>query len=153
MVYSWKEASRIKADAQIAGEMCEELERTVGLTPKSLVDANRDKTAPLHDEFEWNNDIAADKYRETQAQYIIRMLCVGTENKEKQPSRAFYSIVQGDHKYESLSVIVESDDKAKKLLQAAYKELMAFKQKYESLAELIPVFDIIDEVTQNIGER
>lgn len=154
MVYSWKEAARIKADAQVAGEMCEKLEKTIGLSPQSLVDANRDEYAPLHGEFEWNDDIAAERYRETQASYIIRMLCVKSERKEEQPMRAFYSIAQeNDRKYESLSVIVESENKTKKLLQTAYKELMAFKQKYESLAELIPVFNVIDEVTQNTGER
>lgn len=41
MVYEWKEAAQIKADAQKAGEMLENLEKTVGLTPKNLVEANR----------------------------------------------------------------------------------------------------------------
>ena len=51
-------------------------------------------------------------------------------------------------KYESLEVIVASEDKASKLLQAAYKELLAFKHKYETLAELKLVFDAVDEVTR-----
>ena len=151
MVYSWKPTSRIKADAQKAGEMCEELERTVGLTPQTLLDANRQEGTLLHDEFEWNDEIAAEAYRETQARYIIRNLCVASVSEEKQPTRAFYSIVQEEEigrKYESLDVIVASEDKASKLLQAAQKELLAFKHKYETLAELKAVFDAIDGVTQ-----
>lgn len=69
MVYEWKEAAQIKADAQKAGEMLENLEKTVGLTPKNLVEASRDESAPLHNEFEWNDTKAAEKYRETQAGY------------------------------------------------------------------------------------
>ena len=46
MVYGWKTASYIKADANIAGKQCEELEKTVGLTAKNLLDANRDESAP-----------------------------------------------------------------------------------------------------------
>lgn len=34
MVYKWKSASRIKCDAQIAGEFLSNIEDTVGLTPK-----------------------------------------------------------------------------------------------------------------------
>lgn len=63
MVYEWKEAAQIKADAQKAGEMLENLEKTVGITPKNLVEANRDESAPLHNEFEWNDTKAAEKYR------------------------------------------------------------------------------------------
>lgn len=61
MVYEWKEAAQIKADAQKAGEMLENLEKTVGITPKNLVEANRDESAPLHNEFEWNDTKAAEK--------------------------------------------------------------------------------------------
>lgn len=60
MVYEWKEAAQIKADAQKAGEMLEILEKTVGITPKNLVEANRDESAPLHNEFEWNDTKAAE---------------------------------------------------------------------------------------------
>lgn len=83
MVYEWKEAAQIKADAQKAGEMLEILEKTVGITPKNLVEANRDESAPLHNEFEWNDTKAAEKYRETQAGYIIRNICIVRESEEK----------------------------------------------------------------------
>ena len=72
MIYSWKPTARIKADAQKTGEMCRELENTVGLTPKTLLEANREEGTLLHNEFEWNNDTAAEAYRETQTRDIIR---------------------------------------------------------------------------------
>ena len=62
--------------------MLENLEKTVGITPKNLVEANRDESAPLHNEFEWNDTKAAEKYRETQAGYIIRNICVVRKRRE-----------------------------------------------------------------------
>ena len=55
MVYKWKDAARIKSDAQTAGEICEKLEKNGGLTAKRLVDESRPEDAPLHKEFEWND--------------------------------------------------------------------------------------------------
>jgi hypothetical protein len=147
MVYEWKEAAQIKADAQKAGEMLENLEKTVGNTPKNLVEANRDESAPLHNEFEWNDTKAAEKYRETQAGYIIRNICIVRESEEKPPVRAFYSVTTDEErKYESLNVIIKSEDKTKKLLESALRELIAFKAKYSMLSEIANVIKAIDEV-------
>ena len=151
MVYEWKEAAQIKADAQKAGEMLENLEKTVGITPKNLVEANRDESAPLHNEFEWNDTKAAEKYRETQAGYIIRNICVVRESEEKPPVRAFYSVTTDEErKYESLNVIIKNEDKTKKLLESALRELIAFKAKYSMLSEIANVIKAIDEVQCNI---
>ena len=97
MIYQWKSASRIKTNAQTAGEICENLERTVGLTAKNLLEVSRPEDAPLHNEFEWNDSVAAEKYRENQARYIIRMLCVAPEKEDKPPVRAFSRSHQSSH--------------------------------------------------------
>lgn len=149
MIYSWKPTARIKADAQKTGEMCRELENTVGLTPKTLLEANREEGTLLHDEFEWNNDIAAEAYRETQARYIIRNLCATVEPSEKTPARAFFPIVcesSTTKNYESIDVILKSEDKSKELFNNAMKELNAFKAKYKQLTELQSVFEAIDQI-------
>jgi hypothetical protein len=63
MVYKWKDAARLKTDAQTAGEICEKLEKNGGLTAKRLADESRPEDAPLHKEFEWNDATAAEAYR------------------------------------------------------------------------------------------
>ena len=63
-MYEFKKGSRINVDANIAGAMCEQLENSIGLTPKNLLDANRDEKAPLHNCFEWDDTEAAERYRE-----------------------------------------------------------------------------------------
>lgn len=146
MVYQWKKASYIKADANVAGQMCEQLEQTVGLTAKSLLDANRPKEAPLHGEFEWDDSKAAEQYREQQARHIINCLCVKPERSDQEPVRAFFTISQPS--YENISVILQSAEKHSSLLDLALKELNAFKAKYNTLAQLEPVFEAIDKCTR-----
>ena len=143
MVYQFKRGSHIKADAQTAGEMCEKLEKTVGLTPENLLDANREENAPLHDAFEWRDDVAAEKYRVHQAGHIIRCLCVVSESEQRQePVRAFFKFQEADS-YESTAVIIQRADGHAQLLALARKELEAFVKKYKLLEELAPVMQAI----------
>lgn len=144
MIYQWKEASRIKADAQKAGEVCENLEKTVGLTSKTLLDASRPEEAPLHKEFEWNDSKAAEKYREEQAGHIIRCLCVKPEKVHSEPVRAYFKVEQ--QTYSSIVKIQANAEKMSCLLDIAKKELEAFEKKYRQLKELDSVFRAIKEV-------
>lgn len=148
MVYEWKTASYIKVDANVAGKQCEQLEKTVGLTPKNLLDANRDESAPLHNEFEWQDDIAAEKYREGQARHIIACLCVRAETtagEQSEPVRAFLKI-EPESEYQSINVILQSADSHVAMLSMALRELEAFRKKYKALAELKPLFDVIEDI-------
>lgn len=148
MVYQWKSASHIKANANEAGAMCERLERTVGLTPANLLDANRANDAPLHNEFEWDDAIAAEEYRLQQARHIISCLCVKSEEDKthNEPIRAFFKIEPACSEYESLQVILSTEDKYKSMLKTAAAELKAFQKKYQALKELKPLFDVISEM-------
>ena len=148
MVYEWKTASYIKVDANVAGKQCEELEKTVGLTAKNLLDANRDENAPLHNEFEWQDDIAAERYRENQARHIIACLCVRAETttgEQSEPVRAFLK-TEPESEYQSLNVILQSADSHSAMLATALKELKAFQNKYKMLSELKPLFDVMEDI-------
>lgn len=145
MVYQWKPTSQIKADAQEAGNVCEELERTVGLTAQNLLNASRPEDAPLHGEFEWDDTVAAEAYRETQAQYIIRMLCIAPDEEHKEPVRAYF-VTERAKEYDSVNVILQDVNKRTALLDMALKELTAFKKKYSVLSELADVFAVIEGI-------
>lgn len=149
MVYQWNKAARIRADAQKAGEVCEMLEQTVGLTAKNLLEASRPEDAPLHSEFEWDDAIAAEAYREEQARYIIRSLCVKPTEEKNEPIRAFFNVSQV--KYENIATIVSDSEKKASLLSAALKELQAFRKKYHNLEKLSPVFRAIDIIEKKAG--
>src|SRR5262245_40933442 len=46
------------------------------LTPRMVVEAAKAKAHPLHDEFEWDDSVAAQKYREDQARELIRYVTI-----------------------------------------------------------------------------
>ena len=145
MVYKWKDAARIKTDAQTAGEICERLERNGGLTAKRLVDESRPEDAPLHKEFEWDDPTAAEAYREEQARYIIRSLLVQQEETKNEVVRAFFPMAE-QKVFESLPVILSDAKKTNALLDMALRELKAFELKYYTLSQLSPVFEAIKAI-------
>ena len=67
MIYKWKVAGLMPVDAQTAGEELNRIYTKNGaLNPADIVDESRPEDAPLHDCFEWRDDVAAEKYREQQ---------------------------------------------------------------------------------------
>lgn len=147
MVYQWKRGSRIKADAQTAGEVCQRLESAGRLTPVDLVEESRPENAPLHGAFEWNDTIAAEKYRETQAGHIIR--CLVTVGEESEPiTRSFVSITVGDSAgtYMETRKALINPVTRDSVLKKALEELRSFERKYRDLSELADVLAAIREV-------
>lgn len=149
MVYKYAPGSRIKTDPNITGRMCEELERSeAGLTAQTLLDANRPKSAPLHNEFEWDNKKAAEAYRLDQARYILRsLIIVPDEEKPKETVRAVFTVQ--DSKYESIDVILKNDEKRSALFTIALRELKAIERKYSTISELAPVWFALDTVERS----
>ncbi len=156
----------LKTKPQIVGEVCQSLEQKGKLTPKDLVNASRDKNAPLHNEFEWRNSIAAEKYREVQAGYIIRSVAVkltslpqeittlNLQITESKDSVRFYHAIGENRKgYENLNTISSDEEKCSRLLNLCLKDIATFKEKYEILRSVLPeLFKIIDKTLSSEGE-
>lgn len=152
MVYQWKSGSCIKANPQAAGEQMEMLaESEEGLTAESLLEANKPKNAPLHNEYEWSNAKAALAWRLQQSRHLMNSIVTvqveeSQTEEQTEPTivRAFFPT--GQKLYEPLHVIVKEQSKYEKLLETAYRELRSFKKKYETLKELHPVFDAMEGI-------
>ena len=120
-------------------------------TKEQIVEKARDVNSEMHDLFEWNDTIAAERYRLVQAGSLMRNLkirYVGL-NEEKAPEdmkpitvRAFYNL-PGVTGYTRINVIMDDETKYQNLLEQARNELERFKAKYIMLTELKPIFDLI----------
>lgn len=148
MAYSYSYgnvASLFKNPAEVAGVVCQKLaDSETGLTPKALVDASRDVNAPLHNEFEWDDTIAAEKYREEQARCIIRhLIIIRTDIQEirKNKDRSFVSTGENDKAYVPLDKALSNEVWKNNLLKAAKADMKTFIYKYNRLAELTGVID------------
>lgn len=65
-----------------------------GLTERVIVDAASDPASPLHDQFQWDNDIAADGFRVVQARLLINRVKLHiSEGETVKVMPAFVSIV------------------------------------------------------------
>ena len=148
MIYDWKRQMPVKA--QVAGEHLESLERKHGaITPRLIVNDARPTSALLHNCFEWNESVAAEKYRESQASYMLRNLVTVSvaQSQEQSEIRAFVNVVtDDDSKYVSVSTAMGDDDMRKQVLKNALSELAAFKKKYGQLSELADIFAAVDQL-------
>lgn len=148
MIYEIKTGARLPVSAQIAGEECARLESEGRLTPHNLVEESRPEDAPLHNCFEWDDSIAAEKWRTTQAAYIIRSVEVTIE-KSNEPTRAFVATVSdGKREYQSIGYVLRDTSSREYLLEQAKRELASFRRKYQNLFELSQVFEAIDEIAE-----
>src|SRR5262245_47721303 len=87
-----------KANPQKIGE---ELDRIASsnkgkLTPRDVVTAAKNPRNILHKHFDWEDKQAAEKWRLSQAQEIIRCIRVEDERTEDGTARAFISIAEED---------------------------------------------------------
>ena len=147
MVYEWKTGSRHKVSAAVAAEVMDRLAEENRLNAPDLVNESRPEYAPLHPEFEWDDSVAAEKWREEQASALIRHLVVRIEaNDQEYPTRQYFMVQKELNTYEPIQVILKDEDKTAMLLEQAKRELQAFKAKYAGLKELADVIKAIDNV-------
>ena len=122
------------------------------LTAKSVVDENREKAAPLHSCFEWDDAVAAERYREKQAGDMIRCLVTIRESESDGGPVVVRALVKTTEKYEPITVAIKSEEKYAVLLQDALNDAKWFMQKHAQLVELKNVFEAIREFESKIKE-
>lgn len=150
--YSYKVKGLVNAPAQQVGELLEDLQNSPnGLTPAAVVNASREEGTLLHDEFEWDDAIAGEKYRLQQASNIIRNVVVirestDQEEREQNRDRAFVVTPGGKSAYVTLSAALSNDVWHEHLLKDAHRDMESFIAKYRRLEEL-------SDIVQTMSER
>lgn len=148
LVYKWKIDGVWKQDANIVGNELKILADNNDLSPESVLETARDEDSPLHDLFEWDDRIAAEKYRLSQARRIIQQIVLVNDhpNAETRELRAFVTESRSDGHYQLITTVVEDPDTYEVLLKRAKFELQMFRDKYKAILELKELFDEIDKV-------
>lgn len=141
MQAEWRIKGIYKADAQKVADEIGNKE----ITPEEVLEMAKDENSELHKCFEWNNDIAAEKYRLQQARAIIINLVYKTDKKTEQPIRMF-QITTKKSTYQPTRQFLVQEDEYQNLLKRAKSELEAFKKKYHTLTELELVFEAMEMI-------
>ena len=142
MQAEWKIKGLFKADAQrVADEIGEN-----SITPERVLEkARNDENSELHKCFEWNDGIAAEKYRLIQARKIIINLAYVPKEKTDESVRCF-QITREKSVYMPTKQFLVNNDEYQDLLKRAKVELESFKRRYATLSELETVFEAIESI-------
>lgn len=117
-------------------------------TPQQIVEKARDPQSELHKCFEWDDTIAAERWRKYQARQICCHLIIkenqddNIDGKEHVPLRFVYN--NDGKSYKTVQTIFRNEDEYKKLLISCQGELNAIKRKYSMLSEFDAIWELIN---------
>lgn len=149
--YSWKYP--IKADAQEIGEELETLveENDGRLTKEAVVERARNPASPLHPLIEWDNEVAAKKFRNLQAAYIVRNIVfvepapTGQDEARVMSIRSFFNVIEeGERFYSPIRVVIANEVQREYAIREIYRGLAAWRRKSESFPEFEAIHQVID---------
>ena len=132
-------------------------ERNGGLLrPQTVVDEARPEDSPLHNVFEWDDGVAAEKYRLDQAQRLIRSFRITKQDSSGReievPVFVGVSIDRTNGKAENPYRLIESIQNCPDLMEVAVKDaldqLEGIRNRHSHLTELRDVWDAIDRHTR-----
>lgn len=115
------------------------------VTPQQIVEAAKEESSELHKCFEWDDTVAAQKYRVFQARQVVCNLIIAKpEDKPEAPTVRYFHKTETGAGYKPATFVFKVDSEYQNLLQRAWSELRAFKAKYSCLKELDEILALID---------
>ena len=133
--------------AQVYGEFLWQIREENGdtLSPHTVVEKAKPRTSPIHDFFEWNNGVAAEKYRIWQARNLIgRIEIVVESDGEKDQIRAFHNITVKETEdgrergYVTITDIKQNQEYLEIVLENALNEIKSWQKRYSQYKRLRP---------------
>ena len=167
--YSWRSGYNYKVSAETVGGVLKEIEESEGeVTSKSFLEYSRPEDSVTHSMFEWDDTVAAEKFRLYQSGRIINQLAIeivyegdsdpkNVEVKlESEPRRqivsAYVNVLPKSAKasasFINTASALEDSRYRRQVLANAMSELKAFRGKYGTLKELSAVIHEIDKLDE-----
>jgi hypothetical protein len=135
------------------------------INPIQVVEYARNPNTLLHKKFEWEDSVAAEKYRVWQARKIIslELIVIKEDINGKMQAftdvheeggrivRAFISLAddrrsEDERGYRSVIDVMSDEQLREKMLEEARNDMRLFRRKYESLSALSKVFEAMSQV-------
>lgn len=114
------------------------------LTPALVVDVARQDDHPLHARFEWNDTVAAERYRREQAHRLIRSVRVNYRSAKTQSTisiRAFHAVPRVDDSgkqkfnYVPTETVINDPIVSRLILADMERDWQALKRRWEEFEE------------------
>lgn len=124
------------------------LETDGRITPDVVLDAARDPASALHDQFEWDDSVAAHKHRLGQARQLIRNVEVHvTINRVRTGAVAYIRDPESEHRtqgYISVRKARSDEELARQAVDAEFEAAAARLRRARDLAVVLGLADEID---------
>lgn len=148
-------------EAAFVGKELESLFSRVGrpLQAEDIVNAARSRRSPLHKYFEWDDSIAAERYRQVQARQLLHYFEIEIiETGQRAPAYVHLEVRGGAEDglnggYHAILDVMSDGQKRRILLAKALIELDAWKARYAALSELERIFAAIDRTRRTVALR
>lgn len=159
MVYKASPGSQLTdEDAMLLGRRFERLARRGPLTAARVVDDARPESSPIHGYFEWDDQQAAEAYREEQARYLLRSIVV-VPAPNKEPIRAFHVVtVRTDEKdpgqrgYLHIDQVAQEPALLAQVIEAERRVLEGARRRLSQYQQLAPVAISIEQAIGQLSQ-
>ena len=149
----------VPESAQQVGDELERIRNKFGgeLKPRDVVNEQRPKKAKFHKCFEWDDNAAADKYRDQQARLLIQSVKVVYQdsNGEEQSVRAWSSIRNEDRKtvYVPTLDAMTDEQQSREIIQAAVNSLVSWRKRWSDLNTCLNAVGKVDEAIADLQSK
>lgn len=150
--YRWRNGASFRQKfAPIFAEELDEIQARLGHAPTAaeIIDDARSSRSRIHDAFEWDDEVAAEKFRRAQASAAVSALTTkivfqenGKAMETWMPARIVVrdgSCFQGG-RHERLSDVMADPEKRRRALENVANRLLAMQQRHSWLTEFSGVF-------------
>jgi tRNA A37 N6-isopentenylltransferase MiaA len=126
------------------------------LRPEDVVKAARSKRHPLHKEFIWDDEEAAERYRMERARYIIRSLeVVVTKSNRKGEKESTVTLKQytslgtgaaddADSRFHDTQEALSDEELRKQVMLKIWRQLINLKRQYKDYQEFAEVWAAVE---------
>jgi hypothetical protein len=138
-------------DPQAVGEELERLRTTHGaLTPTVVVEAARDEESPLHAGFEWDDGVAAEQFRLSQARKIVISIRCNNHSPANQKVPYFVSVrtPEAGRSYVPTSEAMSDDQLRFRVMNEIRTFIESLERKYSNFSTIA---ELIDAMKKNVG--
>ena len=140
-------------DAEVVGGFIERNFKNGQIDAHALVESARSKRSEIHHFFEWDNDVASEKWRAHQARMLLCSIVIETEEGEE--VRAFHNLKISEdggegRTYYALDKARANESLWAQIIQGALREAEAWQKRYRLYAELKPISEAIEKTLKRL---
>ena len=137
---------------RVAGVLQALYDEHKALTPELVVDAARPEDSLIHDQFEWDDQVAGEQHRLSQARRLIRTIKVtyakdldGTARQVNRYQSTRVDAAPGSRVYRDVGDIVQNQLEYQMLLRQMEIDWARFQRRYSHLKEFHDLVTRVDE--------